>query len=143
MCQTAERYGYDISGYSNNGCFLIAPLLVSALCRSSICRQHRMAKRTAPARYKTAKLILEYATASPITKENDKNNVFSLNGFVQKIICDTYIKKSDQEPQRTIKCGDMMDAQFIKRYSLQPHAKIKYSEYQRIFPKGNKQPFCS
>ena len=51
--------------------------------------------------------------------------------------------KSDQEPQRTIKCGDMMDAQFIKRYSLQPHAKIKYSEYQRIFPKGNKQPFCS
>ena len=143
MCQTAECYGYDISGYSNNGCFFNCPL---CLCQPFVVHPFADSiewQREQPLPDIKRQIDLGICDSQPNYKRNDKNNVFFLNGFVQKIIHDTYIKKSDQEPQRTIKCGDMMDAQFIKRYSLQPHAKIKYSEYQRIFPKGNKQPFCS
>lgn len=84
MCQTAERYGYDISGYSNNGCFFNCPL---CLCQPFVVHPFADSiewQREQPLPDIKRQIDLGICDSQPNYKRNDKNNVFSLTVLSQK-----------------------------------------------------------
>ena len=82
MCQTAERY--DISGYSNNGCFFNCPL---CLCQPFVVHPFADSiewQREQPLPDIKRQIDLGICDSQPNYKRNDKNNVFSLTVLSQK-----------------------------------------------------------
>ncbi len=83
MCQTAERY--DISGYSNNGCFFNCPLcLCQPFVRHPFAATAYNGKEQQPLPDIKRQIDLGICDSQPNYKRNDKNNVFSLTVLSQK-----------------------------------------------------------